>query len=502
MVQNSEPFDTIIPTNSGIPPTKTSCWSPTLNQLLEEPQASFPQHLTLGAMGFCLAVGAWAWFGTIDEVSKAQGKLIPQGETYKIEPVELGKVKSIAVQEGEEVKAGQTLVELDTELAEQETARLEQMIQAYQTELSQKQALREKLILEAKTSAEITRAEASAKRSMIFLTKEKATTFANLLAIQQSEVKAYLTRQASLESLSTLAQERLTQLKTEKTYHQQRLSRLLPLAEQGAVSKEYVFQAEQSLREAERQITQSQLQEITNTREQIFQSNQAIRELKASIIHNQGELTSALREVQRLEAELLQKQAEGKRIQLEAEQKIKQLEFELAQIGSKIADTHNLLSAAQARLKQKSLKAPVDGTILSLNIDNSGKVVQAGETIVEIAPHGAPLILSAFLPNQEAGFIQEGMPVQVKLDAYPYQYYGLISGAVNYLSADAKLDPQLGEVYQVEVALERDYITDNQQPIKFKAGQTATADIIVRRRRLLDVWLEPIKKLQHDGIEM
>ena len=165
---------------------------------------------------------------------------------------------------------------------------------------------------------------------------------------------------------------------------------MLPLATQGAVSQEYVFQAEQSLREAERQVTQSQLEEITNTREQIFQFNQAMRELKASIIHNQGELTSALREVQRLEAELIQKQAEGKRIQLEAEQKIKQLEFELAQIESKIANTQNLLSAAQAKLKQKSLKAPVDGIVLSLNIDNSGKVVQAGETIIEIAPHGTP----------------------------------------------------------------------------------------------------------------
>ena len=173
MVQNSEPFDTIIPTNIGIAQTKTCCWSPALNQLLEEPQASFPQHLTLGAISFCLAFGAWAWFGTIDEVSKAQGKLIPQGETYKIEPVELGQVKSIAVKEGEEVKAGQTLVELDTELAEQETVRLEQMIQAYQTELSQKQALREKLILEAKTSADITKAETSAKRSMIFSPKKK-----------------------------------------------------------------------------------------------------------------------------------------------------------------------------------------------------------------------------------------------------------------------------------------------------------------------------------------
>ena len=502
VAQNSASLNSVIPTGVGLSQTQTACWSPALNQLLEEPPATFPQRLTLGAMAFCLAVGSWAWFGEIDEVSKAQGKLIPQGETYKIEPVELGQVKYIAVEEGEEVKAGQTLVKLDTELAEQETARLEQMIQAYQTELSQKQALQEKLILEAKTREDITKAETSAQGAAIFLAQEKATTYTHLLTLQRSEARAYRTRKGSLKPVLTIAQEHLNQLKAEKTSRQQRLNRLQPLVKKGAVSQEYVFQAEQSLRDIERQITQGKLQEITNFREQVFQSNQSIRELQANITRSQGELASAIREVQRLEAELIQKQAEGKRIQLEIQQKIKQLEFELAQIESKIADTQNLLSAAEAKLQQKSLKAPVDGIILSLNIDNSGKVVQAGETIIEIAPQETPLILSASLPNKEAGFIKEGMAVQVKLDAYPYQQYGLIPGTVNYLSADAKPDPQLGEVYQVEVALERDYITDNQEQIKFKAGQTATADIIIRRRRILDVWLEPIKKLQHDGIEM
>ena len=43
---------------------------------------------------------------------------------------------------------------------------------------------------------------------------------------------------------------------------------------------------------------------------------------------------------------------------------------------------------------------------------------------------------------------------------------------------------------------------EDREKIYFKAGQTATADIVIRRRRILDVWLEPIKKLQHDGIEM
>lgn len=508
--KNSQKFPAVVPKEAtglalgdqvSLLPTN-SRWSPALNRVLEEPPATFPQHLTLGAMVFCLSCGAWAWFGTIDEVSKAQGKLIPQGETYKIESIELGKVKHIAVKEGDKVKAGQTLIELDTELAQQEVVRLEQMIQASENELSQKQVLREKLKSEAKASADISQAESLAKQATISLAKGKVTTFQVLLAQQQLEMQAYSTQLGILDSLSTLTKENLNQLEAEKMLRQQRLNKLLPLAKQGAISQEYIFQVEQSLREAERQITQSQIQEIASTREQIFRSHQAMRELQARVIHTQGELASGLQEVKKLEIELIQKQAEGKRIQLETQQKIEQLEFEVAQIKSKIADTQNLLSTAQAKLQRKSLTAPVDGTVLSLNLDNSGKVVQAGETVIEIAPDGVPLILAASLPNQEAGFIKEGMPVQVKLDAYPYQYYGLTSGTVTYLSADAKPDPQLGEVYQVEIELERNHVMEDREQVPFKAGQTATGDIVIRRRRILDVWLEPIKKLQHDGIEM
>ncbi|MBE9043188.1 HlyD family efflux transporter periplasmic adaptor subunit [Pleurocapsales cyanobacterium LEGE 10410] len=497
---NSASLNTV--TSIDLATTQTSHWSPTLNQLLEEPPPRFSQLVTLGAMSFCLVFFAWSWWGKIDEVSKAQGKLIPQGKTYKVEPVEIGKVKYIAVREAQEVKAGQTLIELDTELVTKEVARLEQMLQAYRFEFGQKRALREQLALEAKTREDITNAEVSAQRTAISLAKDKVDTLSRLLAQKQGEVTAYADRQINLRPLSNLARERLNQLNTEIVSRQQRLDKLATLAEQGAVSQEYVFQVEQSLREAQRQVTQSQLQEVTTANEQIFQSDRARGELESQITSNQGELATTLKEIKMLEAELIQKQADGKRTQLETQQKIEQLEFELAQIESKVVDTQNLLSSAKVKLQQKSLKAPVDGVVLSLNVDNAGKVVQAGETVVEIAPIAAPLILSASILNSEAGFIEEGMPVQVKLDAYPYQYYGLISGEVTHLSADAKDDSQLGEVYQVEVALKRDHITENRQKIKFKAGQTATADIVIRRRRILDVWLEPIKKLQQDGMEI
>jgi HlyD family secretion protein len=291
-------------------------------------------------------------------------------------------------------------------------------------------------------------------------------------------------------------------LEAELASRQERLARLKPLVEQGAISQEYLFQAEQSLRETEKQINQSQVQAITHDSEQIFQANQAMRELEARITNNQGELAAATEEVKRLQAELVRQQAQGEKTQLEAQQKIKQLELELAQIESKIADTGNLLVSAEAKLNQRSLTAPVAGIVYALNLNNPGRVLQAGETVLEIAPHQAPLVLTAALPIHQAGFVELGMPAQIKLDAYPYQDYGMILGTITSISTDAKSDEQLGAVYEIEVELQRNYITEGQRQIPFKAGQSATVDIVICRRRIIDVWLEPIRKLQQDGIKM
>ena len=481
---------------------KENDWSPSVQTLLDQPPATLPQRLIAGGIVFCFAFGAWAWFGTIEQVGKAQGKLVPKGETYKIEPINSGKITSIAVEEGETVKAGQVLAELDTELAEKEVERLQQMLLAYQTELSQKQGLQERMRLEAQTREAIASSEAQAQQAAIAQAKEKAATVRQVLAQLDSETTAFQTRQAQLQPISAIAQEELKQLQAELAAHQERIARLKTLTQEGAISQEYVFQAEQALRQTQQQINQSKLQALSNTDEQLFQAQQSLRDRGSAITQNKGELASALKEAERLEAELAVKQAQGRSIQLEAQQQIQQLEVEITQLKAKIAEAKNLLVSAQTQLKQRFLRSPVNGVVLSLDLQNTGEVVQPGETIAEIAPLDAPLILSAVLPNREAGFVKEGMPVKIKLEAYPYQDYGVIPGKVISISADAKPDQNLGAVYRVKIALDRSHIRENQQNINFKAGQTATADIIIRNRRIADVLLDPIKQLQKGGLDL
>ena len=61
---------------------------------------------------FCAALG-WAWWGTIDIVASATGKIVPSGRTKVIQPFETGVVRAIQVQDGQVVKAGDVLIELD-----------------------------------------------------------------------------------------------------------------------------------------------------------------------------------------------------------------------------------------------------------------------------------------------------------------------------------------------------------------------------------------------------
>ena len=477
-------------------------WSPAMQSLLDEPPSSLPVKLIFGGIIFCIFFILWAWFGKIDKVGKAQGKLVPRGEAYKVESIESAKVSQIAVKEGQQVKTGQLIARLDSEQETREVERLKELISAYELELNQKHDLLEKAELETRTHQAIAQSEVQGQESAIESAIAKAKVFQDLLERRQSELKAQLARQKNVQNLSALDRKKLGQIEQEVKEHQQRLERLKPLLEEGAISQEAIFQAQQAERETQRQLIENRQQGISSINEQIFQSEQALREMESSIAESQGELVSQQKEIEQLQAELAHKKAERQRIELEAEQKVEQLKLEIGQTETRIAETKNQLAGATSKLEKTALRSPVAGTVLSLNLSNTGKVVQPGETIAEIAPKSAKLVLSAALPDREAGFVEIGMPAQVKFDAYSYQDYGIIPGKIISVSTDAKTDETLGAVYRVKIELERDYVTEDFKKVLFKPGQTATADIVIRQERIINILLEPIKKLRQDGIDL
>src|SRR3974390_2088226 len=73
---------------------------------------------------FCLAL-IWACFGHVDIVASATGKIVPSGRVKLVQPFETGVVRAIHVRDGQSVKAGEVLIELDPTMtmAEQEHIR-------------------------------------------------------------------------------------------------------------------------------------------------------------------------------------------------------------------------------------------------------------------------------------------------------------------------------------------------------------------------------------------
>lgn len=565
----------------------STSWSPSLQNMLDEPTSALPMRFLLAGMAFCVGFGSWAWLGQIEEVGRAQGQLIPQGEPYKVNPVVSGKVARLTVKEGDTVKAGQVMVELDSQIALNQVERLEKERASYQTQLIQTQSLIDKTRLEAQTNTAIADAKEKSQDAVLIQAKArvegvqqtiaqaqgKVRTIRQVLLQMRAEADAFRSRRERLQPLAARSQQLLAQMRADADASKQRneqlkplpgitqelivklqadaaaakarVERLKPLVEEGALpkerladleqawrdreravteaqlaqenrTKEQMFQAEQALRDRQRAILQTQLQEDSSVKEQLFQAEQALRDRQRGITQTEGELkqataeldriqaevTQAEAELSRLQAERAQNQAEAQAVQLQNQQKIQQLEVQKTQMQAQIDQAEKQIANAKTELKQLAFTAPVDGTVLSMSIRNSGEVVQAGQIVAEVAPQNAPLVLNAKLPNREAGFVKTGMEVKVKLDSFPYQDYGIVSGKVISISPDSKPDQQLGSVYRVEIALDRQTVTDGRQTISFKPGQTATADIVTRRRRIADVLLDPLKQMQKSGLDL
>ena len=416
-------------------------WSPSLQTVLDQPPANLPIRFALGGTLFCLLFGAWAWLGHVDEVARASGKLVPKGGVYQVHPVTSGKVIRVFVKEGQIVKRGDVLMELDAELAHQDVQRLEQLLQSSKLELVQTQALLRQAQSEMET------------RSLIAKN-----------GLQMQEV-------AISQAQNNIVNHRilLDQFQVDASAQQDRLKRLQPLMRQGAISEENIFVVEQQLRDRQRSITEKQ-----------------------------NSLQQNLAEADRLKIELDQKQAELHQSQIESQQQIQQLSVKITELQATVTETQILLESARTKLNQHRLHSSVDGVVAALNIRRPGVYVQPDQSLIEIAPQDKPLVLSAFLPSAEAGFVKTGMSVHIKLDAYPYQDYGMFPGTITSISPDSKTDEKLGQVYRVEVALNRSSVNAKGQTIPLKAGQTGLAEIVTRQRRIADVLLDPLKKMQND----
>jgi hemolysin D len=187
------------------------------------------------------------------------------------------------------------------------------------------------------------------------------------------------------------------------------------------------------------------------------------------------------------------------------QEQLKNLDNQISSIKADLEQTKKEMDSLNVELEKRVVRAQNGGTIFNLAITGVGDVVQQGEMIVEIAPQGTNLLLKAEMATTESGSLKEGMAVKMKFDAYPFQDYGVVKGKLLKISPTTKMQetPQ-GKVaiYELEVELNQNCIPSAKECIALRPGDTATAEVVVRQRHIIDFILDPFKKLQKGGIDL
>jgi hemolysin D len=95
--------------------------------------------------------------------------------------------------------------------------------------------------------------------------------------------------------------------------------------------------------------------------------------------------------------------------------------------------------------------------------------------------------------NQDIGFIHPGQIASVKIDSFPFTTYGFIEGSVLTVSRDSVL-AQNSYVFPVQLALARTDVIAGGRIVPLTPGMTVSAEIKVRKRRIIDFFLDPITR--------
>lgn len=144
------------------------------------------------------------------------------------------------------------------------------------------------------------------------------------------------------------------------------------------------------------------------------------------------------------------------------------------------------------------VRSPVDGTIDQFSGVYRGSSIQAGQSLAVISPDST-LCMEVYVTPRNIGFISIGMPVNVQVESFNYNEWGMIPGKVKDISSDFLTDSQGNSFYKVKCEMERDYLQlKNGRIGKLKKGMTVNAHFMVTRRSLfnllyqkMDGWINP-----------
>src|SRR6186713_1439419 len=440
---------------------------PAALEIVETPPS--PIGRTIGAtiiLLFCAAL-AWAWWGTIDIVASSTGKIVPSGRTKVIQPFETGVVRSIRVQDGQAVKAGDVLIELDPTVNAAERDHLHNDLLAEQLNIARLHAA----LAGADDPTAAFHPPAGAGAALISAQRQ-------LLLNQVTEHRA---RIASLARQQ--AQKEAEQGTIVATIH--KLEATIPVVQQRVDIRKTLMEKELGSKITYFEI----LQALVEQQEDLGVQKSHLREAEAA--------AAAIRET---------------RGQAEAEYR-RTLSDELAKAEQKASGLAQDLIKAEQKTKLQLLTSPVDGVVQQLAIHTVGGVVTPAQALLAVVPSDSRLEIEAMISNRDIGFVHAGQEAEIKIDTFSFTRYGLLRGTVLTVSQDAVIrdrrqdraddralgtqndtsEPKGQELnYSARISLDRTRMQIDDRVVDLSPGMAATVEIKTGSRTILSYLLSPL----------
>ncbi|MEX2489359.1 MAG: HlyD family type I secretion periplasmic adaptor subunit [Pseudomonadales bacterium] len=406
-------------------------------------------HLIIWMSVIFLVAGLiWANFATLDEVTHAEGQVIPSGRVQVVQNLEGGILEKILVKEGQLVEQGQLLLRLDdTRFA---SSYNEHELEAF--------ALKAKI---ARLRAEL--------EGETFVAPEDFPD--EHLDMIEDERELYEKRRLELNSNLDILNQQLRQ-------HQQKLAELKAEAQKFKRNAEF---AEQEL-----ELTEPLVETGAVSRVEVLRLQSAVNEAS-------GKLEAAQLAIPRAEAVI--EEAEEK-IQEHRQQYQREARSVLNEAKADLARLSISNVALQDRVNRTEVRSPVDGTVKQIKVNTVGSVIQPGMDLLEIVPANDTLLIEARVRPADIAFIHPGQKATVKLTAYDFSIYGGLESELEFISADTITNDKGEHFFEIRVRTEKAHLGTDDNPLPIIPGMVASVDIMTGQKTVMDYILKPLKRAQ------
>ncbi|MGO4852990.1 HlyD family type I secretion periplasmic adaptor subunit [Phaeovulum sp. W22_SRMD_FR3] len=377
-------------------------------------------HAMLGFALMALAFGGfgfWAFRAPLAAAVMAQGSFVATGQNKVMQHLEGGIIAEILVREGENVTAGQPIIRLDGTLAT-----------ATKRELDVRRAR-----LEA-TQARLLAEHQGAQQLQFPADLSRQAADPEIASILDGQRKGFLVAQSALSNDLMLIQRNLEALE----------------------ARRHGYEIQRSTMAAQQVILSEELESKQGLLDKGIISRDTVSALRRARLDAEGQGA-------RMEAEMLEIDSMSQRyltqIQRTLDEHREAALTELQGIQAELESVREQIRKAENVLSRTDLVAPVAGTVIRLYYHTAGGVIEPGRPIAEILPADAPLIVETLISRSDIDSVQPGQEATIKLIGLNQRTTPVLSGKVDYISADAVAtgDPTSGrEAYVVRASLTRD----------------------------------------------